>query len=163
MKKLVLALTLSALSSTPTLADIHLSPEVKIGAYNGFGLQAGLTDTLGFDAVFVSYSRTEYNKFNYGERLDTYRIGAQHMFGASKIHGLQIELGLADYDGKKNRSGNEETKASKGVSIGASYIFQVTPNIGLRAGGDLNTFRSSTTFIPHDLSPNLNIAMTFTF
>ncbi|OZS44226.1 hypothetical protein [Photobacterium sanguinicancri] len=163
MKKAFLALTLSALISAPAIADIHLSPEVKIGAYNGFGLQAGLTDTLGFDAVFVSYSRTEYKKFSYDEKIDTYRIGAQQMFGASKVHGLQIEIGLADYDGQKIRSGNEETKTSTGVSIGASYIFQATPNLGLRAGGDFNTFRSSNTFIPHDFSPNLNIGMTFTF
>lgn len=163
MKKAVLALTLSALLSTPALANIHLSPEVKIGPYNGFGLQAGLTDTLGFDAVFVSYSRTEYKQFSYDEKLDTYRIGAQYMFGASKIHGLQIEFGLADYDGVKSWSGNNETKTSKGASIGASYVFQVTPNIGLRAGGDFNAFRTADTFIPHGFSPNLNIGMTFTF
>lgn len=44
MKKSHLVLAIATLFSANTFANnIHLSPEVKIGPYGGFGIQAGVT------------------------------------------------------------------------------------------------------------------------
>ncbi|PQJ89866.1 hypothetical protein [Aliivibrio sifiae] len=164
MKKSHLVLAIATLFSANTFAnDFHLSPEIKIGPYGGFGIQAGVTDALGFDAAFISYGRTVYSSSMYDETIDSYRFGVQHMFGAAKIHGMQLEAGIANYDGKKTKSGNTTKESALGSSIGASYVFQATDNLGLRAGVDLNYFPMSDTYIPYDLSTNFNIGMTFTF
>lgn len=164
MKKSHLVLTIVTLFSANTFAnDFHLSPEIKIGPYGGFGIQAGVTDALGFDAAFISYGRTVYSSSMYDETIDSYRFGIQQMFGASKMHGMQLEVGLADYDGKKTKSGETTKESALGSSIGASYVFQATDHLGLRAGVDLNYFPMSDTYIPYELSTNFNIGMTFTF
>ena len=164
MKKSHLVLAIATLFSANTFAnDLHLSPEIKIGPYGGFGIQAGVTDALGFDAAFISYGRTVYSSSMYDETIDSYRFGIQQMFGASKMHGMQLEVGLADYDGKKTKSGETTKESALGSSIGASYVFQATDHLGLRAGVDLNYFPMSDTYIPYELSTNFNIGMTFTF
>ena len=164
MKKSHLVLAIATLFSANTFAnDFHLSPEIKIGPYGGFGIQAGVTDALGFDAAFISYGRTVYSSSMYDETIDSYRFGIQQMFGASKMHGMQLEIGLADYDGKKIKSGDTTKESALGSSIGASYVFQATDHLGLRAGVDLNYFPMSDTYIPYELSTNFNIGMTFTF
>ncbi|MUK75499.1 hypothetical protein GNP84_01110 [Aliivibrio fischeri] len=164
MKKSHLVLAIATLFSANTFANnIHLSPEVKIGPYGGFGIQAGVTDALGFDAAYLSYGRTVYSSSTYDETIDSYRFGVQHMFGASKIHGLQLEVGIADYDGKKTSKGETTKESTLGSSIGASYVFQATDQLGLRAGVDLNYFPMSDTYIPYDLATNFNLGMTFTF
>ena len=164
MKKPHLVLAIATLFSANTFAnDFHLSPEIKIGPYGGFGIQAGVTDALGFDAAFISYGRTVYSSSMYDETIDSYRFGIQQMFGASKMHGMQLEVGLADYDGKKTKNGETTKESALGSSIGASYVFQATDHLGLRAGVDLNYFPMSDTYIPYELSTNFNIGMTFTF
>nr|VVV04889.1 hypothetical protein AW0309160_02298 [Aliivibrio wodanis] len=164
MKKSHLVLAIATLFSANTFAnDFHLSPEIKIGPYGGFGIQAGVTDALGFDAAFISYGRTVYSSSMYDETIDSYRFGVQQMFGASKMHGMQLEIGLADYDGKKTKSGETTKEGALGSSIGASYVFQATDQLGLRAGVDLNYFPMSETYIPYDLSTNFNIGITFAF
>ena len=164
MKKSHLVLAIATLFSANTFAnDFHLSPEIKIGPYGGFGIQAGVTDALGFDAAFISYGRTVYSSSMYDETIDSYRFGIQQMFGASKMHGMQLEVGLADYDGKKTKNGEATKESALGSSIGASYVFQATDHLGLRAGVDLNYFPMSDTYIPYELSTNFNIGMTFTF
>ncbi|MUL02181.1 hypothetical protein GNP89_08175 [Aliivibrio fischeri] len=164
MKKSHLVLAIATLFSANTFANnIHLSPEVKIGAYGGFGIQVGVTDALGFDAAYLSYGRTVYSSSTYDETIDSYRFGVQHMFGASQIHGLQLEVGFADYDGKKTSKGETTKERALGSSIGASYVFQATDQLGLRAGVDLNYFPMSDTYIPYDLATNFNLGMTFTF
>ncbi|MCP3697348.1 MAG: hypothetical protein GY920_02095 [Aliivibrio sp.] len=164
MRKSHLVFAIATLFSANTFAnDFHLSPEIKIGPYGGFGIQAGVTDTLGFDAAYISYGRTVYSSSMYDETIDSYRFGIQQMFGASKMHGMQLEIGLADYDGKKTKSGETTKESALGSSIGASYVFQATDHLGLRAGVDLNYFPMSDTYIPYDLSTNFNIGMTFTF
>lgn len=76
---------------------------------------------------------------------------------------MQLEVGLADYDGKKTKSGETTKESALGSSIGASYVFQATDHLGLRAGVYLNYFPMSDTYIPYELSTNFNIGMTFTF
>lgn len=80
MKKSHLVLAIATLFSANTFANnIHLSPEVKIGPYGGFGIQAGVTDALGFDAAYLSYGRTVYSSSTYDETIDSYRFGVQHI------------------------------------------------------------------------------------
>lgn len=164
MKKTHRVLAIATLFSANTFANnIHISPEIKIGPYGGFGIQAGVTDALGFDAAYVSYSRTVYSSSMYDEAIDSYRFGVQQMFGSAKIHGVQFEVGVANYDGKKTKSGDTTKESTLGSSLGAAYVFQATEQVGLRAGIDLNYFPMSDTYIPYDLSTNFNIGMTFTF
>lgn len=44
-------LLLSVLSTSVSASAIHLSPELKIGSYHGFGVQAGIIDVASLGAV----------------------------------------------------------------------------------------------------------------
>ncbi|MFA0464873.1 hypothetical protein AB4458_27400, partial [Vibrio sp. 10N.261.45.F1] len=75
-KTLLLA---SALFSTSALSNgLHLSPELKIGSYHGFGMQAGITDVANLGAVYLSYSHLWYDSDRYDENVDAYRVGIQN-------------------------------------------------------------------------------------
>ncbi len=99
MKKLLLpilaTLPFAALASEAQAQNVHLSPDVKIGIFNGAGVQLGIADTLGMDAVYFSYARKYYDTDRYDETIDSYRLGLQHMFGDRENYGLQAEIGLA--------------------------------------------------------------------
>lgn len=98
-KTLLLA---SALFSTSAFSNgLHLSPELKIGSYHGFGMQAGITDVANLGAVYLSYSHLWYDGDRYDETVDAYRVGIQNMFGRNQNHGFQAEIGVASYDGTK--------------------------------------------------------------
>ena len=56
-KTLLLA---SALFSTSAFSNgLHLSPELKIGSYHGFGMQAGITDVAKSKDTIVCTDKTK--------------------------------------------------------------------------------------------------------
>ena len=161
LKTLLLA---SALFSTSAFSSgLHLSPELKIGAYHGFGVQAGITDVADLGAMYLSYSHIWYDSNRYDETVDTYRIGIQNMFGQNRTHGFQAEIGMASYDGTKTSSGDIEEKTANGLSLGGAYVYQATPMVGLRAGFDMNFFDHNKTYIPYDTTINVNLGAIFHF
>ena len=93
IKYLLLALTLFSTSVSAT--GLHLSPELKIGAYHGFGVQVGVTEIADLGAIYLSYSDIWYESDRYDETVNSYRIGIQNMFGSQQIHGFQAEIGFA--------------------------------------------------------------------
>ena len=160
-KTLLLA---SALFSTSALSNgLHLSPELKIGSYHGFGIQAGITDVANLGAVYLSYSHLWYDSDRYDETVDAYRAGIQNMFGRNQNHGFQAEIGVASYDGTKTRNGEVEEKTAHGLSLGGAYVYQATPVLGLRAGVDMNIFDHNKTFVPYDTTINLNLGSIIRF
>jgi hypothetical protein len=159
MKKALLISALLSFSTLSNASDIMLSPEIKLGAYRGAGLQVGATDTLGFDAVFFDYARTNYVSNNYDENIDSYRIGFQQMFSSTIVQGFQAGLGVAQYDGSKRG----ESRTASGVSIGAAYVYQATPNFGLKTGFDIHVFDHQKTYIPSDILSSWNLGFTLTF
>lgn len=165
MRLKILFVLLSGLMMTQLThaKKIHISPELKIGLYNGFGLQVGLIDIYDFDVLYLSYGQTRYEDSVWDERLDSYRVGMQHMFGAAKLHGFQAEFGIVHYDGTKDFLNGAEHRSAYGASFGGSYVFQATKHLGLRAGFDLNYFGFSDTHIPFNLSPNFNLGVNFSF
>lgn len=162
LKNIILAI--SVLSAPIAHANsFHLSPEFKIGAYHGFGMQAGMTDVASFDAVYLSYSHLWYESDNYDESADSYRVGIQQSYGAEELHGFQAEIGFATYDGEKTRSGVTEKKSATGLSIGGAYVYQATSVLALRAGADMNIFDHNKTYIPYDTTINFNLGAIITF
>ncbi|MCF4176376.1 hypothetical protein [Vibrio sp. McD22-P3] len=158
MKKLLLPL-IATLSFTTSAQTFHVSPDLKIGIYNGAGIQLGVADTLGMDAVFFSYGRKTYNTNRYDERLDSYRLGLQHMFGHKQDHGLQAEFGLADYYGRDSRDSESSSRSSLGLSIGASYVYMLNSSFGLKTGFDYDVFNSQDTYIPVGSNMTLNFGV----
>ncbi|MCW8347569.1 hypothetical protein MD535_16325 [Vibrio sp. ZSDZ65] len=159
MKK---ALLMASLLAAPFLTHAHtiqVSPELKIGAYRGAGLQVGLPNTLGFDAVFFDYGHTRYSSNAYDETLHSYRVGLQQMFGQAATHGFQVSIGGVQYDGSKR----EESRSATGVSIGANYVYQMTDNLAVRTGLDINVFDNQQTYIPADILSNWNLGFILRF
>ncbi|MEZ8625969.1 hypothetical protein [Vibrio splendidus] len=156
-------LLLSVLSTSVSASAIHLSPELKIGSYHGFGVQAGITDVASLGAVYLSYSHIWYDSDRYDETVDAYRVGIQNMFGRNHNHGFQAEIGVASYDGTKTRSGEVEEKTAHGLSLGGAYVYQATPMLGLRAGVDMNIFDHNKTFVPYDTTVNFNLGAIISF
>jgi len=168
MNKIFIPLLL--ISSTSVFANtIHISPEIKIGPYegsgiSGAGMQLGLTDTLGLNAVYFSYSHTSA-EFLYldKDRLKTYRIGAQKQLVNRPKMSLQLEAGLVEYEGKKERASGISTLESKGVSISANWVIAVTDNIAFRAGADFNYIDRDKTFFPYDLTATISTGVVLSF
>ena len=154
----------SALFSTSAFSTgLHLSPELKIGAYHGFGVQVGVTEIADLGTIYLSYSDIWYESDRYDETVNSYRIGIQNMFGSRQLQGFQAEIGLADYDGEKTHSGITERKTATGLSLGGAYVYQATPVLALRAGADLNLFDHNKTFVPYNTTINLNLGAILSF
>ena len=162
LKNIVLSLSLLSASMVHA-SSLHFSPELKIGAYHGFGMQAGITDVANFDAVYLSYSHLWYESDRYDESVDSYRVGIQQSYGSKSLHGFQAEIGFATYDGDKTRSGVTENKSATGLSIGGAYVYQATSVLALRAGADMNIFDHNETCIPYDTTINFNLGAIITF
>lgn len=159
MKKTLLVTSLLAVPFVTNAHSIQLSPELKIGAYRGAGIQVGLPNTLGFDAVFFDYGQTRYASNVYDETLHSYRVGLQQMFGQAAAHGFQVSIGGVQYEGSKK----EESRSATGVSIGANYVYQITDNLGVRTGLDINVFDNQQTYIPADILSNWNLGFILRF
>lgn len=170
MHKILIPLLL--ISSTSVLANtVHISPEMKIGPYvgsgiSGAGLQLGLTDTFGLDAVYLSYSHTSA-QFLYldNDRLKTYRIGAQKQLVNKPKMSLQLEAGWVEYEGKQSGFWSNDIRYSEatGASISAHWVVSVTDNIAFRAGTDLNYIDRDKTFLPYDLTAMISTGVIFSF
>ncbi|MGF1764597.1 DUF481 domain-containing protein [Aliivibrio kagoshimensis] len=170
MKKTAIALLL--FSSTPSIANtLHISPEMKFGPYvgagiSGGGLQLGVADTLGFDAIYLSYSHTsaEFLYFD-KDRLKTYRLGAQYQLVNTPRMSLQLEGGWVEYEGSKKEfmGSNIRHKSGTGASASAAWVVGVTENIGFRAGADFNYIDNSNTFLSNSLSVTFSTGVVFTF
>ncbi|WP_373949884.1 hypothetical protein [Vibrio pomeroyi] len=156
-------LLLTLLSTSVSASGLHLSPELKIGAYHGFGIQVGITEVADLGAIYLSYSDIWYESDRYDETVNSYRIGIQNMFGSKQIHGFQAEIGFADYDGEKTRSGVTERKTATGLSLGGAYVYQANSVLALRAGADLNIFDHNKTFVPYNTTINLNLGAIIRF
>lgn len=156
-------LLLTLLSTSVSASGLHLSPELKIGAYHGFGIQAGITEVADLGAIYLSYSDIWYESGRYDETVNSYRIGIQNMFGSQQIHGFQAEIGFADYDGEKTRSDITERKTATGLSLGGAYVYQANSVLALRAGADINIFDHNKTFVPYNTTINLNLGAIISF
>lgn len=154
---------LTLLSTSVSASGLHLSPEIKIGAYHGFGIQAGITEVADLGAIYLSYSDIWYESDRYDETVKSYRVGIQNMFGSKQTHGFQAEIGFADYDGEKTRSGVTERKTATGLSLGGAYVYQANSVLALRAGADLNIFDHNKTFVPYNTTINLNLGAIIRF
>ncbi len=154
---ILFASLLSVTISLPTLANsIHFSAEGKVGPTMGFDLvgyggQLGVTDTLGFEAIYFSYSQSEgtllptLNRTDH--ELNTYRIGVEKSFQSIQLP-LQFEIGLAEYEGERRywASGDHEQLSATGASIAISAVHNFTEKFALRVGADLNFFGSDNTY-----------------
>jgi len=144
---------------------------MKIGPYersgiSGAGMQLGLTDTLGMDAIYISYSHTSAEFLDiHKDRLKTYRIGAQRQLVNKPKMSLQLEAGVVEYAGQKGYywSQGVETAKATGASISASWVIAVTDNIAFRAGTDFNYINRDKTFLPYDLTATISTGVVFSF
>ena len=170
MNKIVIPLLL--ISSTSVFANaIHISPEMKIGPYagsgiSGAGMQLGLTDTFGLDAVYVSYSHTSAEFLGIDkDRLKTYRLGGQYQLVNKPKMSLQLEVGFVEYEGSREPifAGQKRHLESQGASISASWLIAVSDNIAFRAGTDFNYINRDKTFLPYDLTATISTGVVFSF
>ncbi|MEZ8823501.1 hypothetical protein AB6E04_04010 [Vibrio amylolyticus] len=145
MKKITCLLATYLCAFNAFSNTLHISPDMRIGPYfgsgiSGGGLQLGLADTLGLDALYLSYSHTSYEFLKTDkERLKTYRIGGQYQLVPKQKMSLQLEAGLFDYEGRRQMLWDEPRYAEgQGVSISASWVMFINHHLGFRAGGDFN-------------------------
>lgn len=145
MKQLALiALSLSSFMASAT--TLHVSPEFKIGPYagsgiSGAGLQLGVTDVFGLDALYVSYSHTEAEILLDEDKLTTYRLGGQYQLVDKPMKmALQLEAGMVQYEGHRDYIWSDQSKSAegKGASISGAWVVFVNDNVGFRVGADIN-------------------------
>lgn len=170
MKKHILALTLLAPFST-LASGLHISPEIKMGPYvdaglSGGGLQLGMTDVLGLDALYFSYSHTSAEVLWDKDRLKTYRVGGQYHFMDQPVKfGVQLEAGLVDYQGSRDDLWSDNTRYADatGASFSAAWVIFATENIGFRLGGDFNYIDKSKTLLGNNWSATLSTGVILHF
>lgn len=169
MHKILIPLLL--ISSTSVFANtVHISPEMKIGPYHGAGisgagLQLGLTDTFGLDAIYLSYSHTSADFYGIDkDKLTTYRLGGQYQLVNNPKMSLQLEIGFVEYEGNRTPIfGADQYLEGTGASVSASWVIAVTDNIAFRAGADFNYIDRDNTFLPYDLSTTISTGVIFSF
>jgi len=170
MNKILVPLLL--ISSTSVFANtIHVSPEMKIGPYqgsgiSGAGIQLGLTDRLGLDAVYLSYSHTSADFYGIdNDRLKTYRLGGQYQLVSKPKMSLQLEVGFVNYEGIQEPifTGPTRYREGQGASISASWVIAVNDNIAFRAGTDFNYIDQDNTFLSYDLTATISTGIVLTF
>ncbi|WP_370447460.1 hypothetical protein [Vibrio ouci] len=170
MKKHLLALALLT-PFTASASGLHLSPEIKMGPYlgagiSGAGLQLGVTDVLGLDALYVSYSHTSAEILLDKDRLKTYRVGGQYQFLDHPMKmALQLEGGVVEYEGKRDYVFSSTTRHEEGTgaSISASWVVFVNDNVGFRLGTDFNYIDRSNTLFESNWSATISSGVVFHF
>ncbi|KII79835.1 hypothetical protein [Vibrio renipiscarius] len=168
MKKALFTLTLMA-SFGSSASGLHLSPELKFGPYVGSGnlgagLQVGITDVLGLDALYVSYSHTSAKVLTDKDRLKTYRIGAQYHLTQAPMIGFQVEIGGVKYEGSRHYIFSpKEYRDGSGVSAAGAWVLQVNDSLGFRAGIDINFVDKKDTYLNSDFSTTFNTGVTLRF
>ncbi|OIQ25724.1 DUF481 domain-containing protein [uncultured Vibrio sp.] len=169
MKKLLISLALLC-SSSVAANTVHISPDMRIGPYagsgiSGGGIQIGLADTLGLDALYLSYSHTSAEFWQSDkDRLKTYRIGGQYQFVQSPKMALQLEAGIVDYEGSRQILWEDRRyKEGQGASISASWVMFINDHVGFRAGADFNFIDSDDTFLSNTFSATFSTGVVFQF
>ncbi|MFM2589068.1 hypothetical protein [Vibrio sp. TBV020] len=170
MKKHLLALALLT-PFTASASGLHLSPEIKMGPYlgsgiSGGGLQLGVTDVLGLDALYVSYSHTSAEILLDKDRLKTYRVGGQYQFLDHPMKmALQLEGGVVEYEGKRDYVFSNTTRYEEGTgaSISASWVLFINDNVGFRLGTDFNYIDKSDTLLESNWSATISSGIVLHF
>lgn len=166
MRKIILLLLVSA--SFHTFAHgIHLSPEARLGPYwgsgiSGGGIQLGVTDTFGLDALYLSYSHLSAEFLTDHDRLKTYRIGGQYNLPSTPMLGVQLEVGMVDYEGSRTIFDTQYRQA-KGVSTAFAWVLDINDNLGFRAGMDLNFISKNKAYLSSPVSTTFNTGIVLRF
>ncbi|UGA57444.1 hypothetical protein [Vibrio sp. VB16] len=166
----ILFLILLVSASNISANTLHISPEIKFGPYigagiSGGGLQLGLSDSLGFDAIYFSYSDIYAEFLSIDEdQIQTYRLGGQYQLVNVPKMSLQLEVGAAKYKGnRKYVGGSTRALEGQGGSFSASWVIAVTDNIGFRAGADFNYIDKDKTFLPNSLTATISTGVVFSY
>jgi len=168
MKKRVMVISLAASFGTYA-SGLHLSPEIKMGPYvgsglSGGGLQLGITDVWGLDAIYASYTHTSAEILTDKDRLKTYRIGAQYNLPQAPMLGFQLELGGVEYQGSRDYIFSpRQYREGSGVSVAGAWVLQVNDNLGLRAGMDINYIDKNKSYLSSDFSTTFSTGITLRF
>ncbi|MGF1696857.1 hypothetical protein L4C54_14395 [Vibrio lamellibrachiae] len=169
MKKLLITLML-LVSSSVLANNVHISPDMRIGPYTGSGIsgggiQVGLADIYGLDAIYVSYSHTSADFLTYKDRLKTYRVGGQYQLVTVPKMALQLEVGVVEYEGSKDNIWGTHTSYTEdsGASISASWVIFINDHIGFRAGADFNYLDKDKTDFNQNISAMLSTGVVFHF
>lgn len=168
-KILILACSLFSHFALPS--TLHISPEMKLGPYmgagiSGGGLQLGIADTMGLDAIYFSHSHTSAEFLNYDkDRLKTYRLGAQYPLPMLASMAIQFEAGIVEYEGSRRSilSSDRTYRDGYGTSIATAWVVSVNDNIGVRSGIDVNYVDKSNTFLSNSLSATFSAGVTLQF
>ncbi|EGU39004.1 hypothetical protein [Vibrio scophthalmi] len=168
MKKTLVAFSLLA-SFGSFASGLHISPELKLGPYVGSGnlgggLQVGITDVLGLDALYVSYSHTSAKILTDKDRLKTYRVGAQYNLPKAPMVGFQLEIGGVEYEGSRHYFFSpREYRDGTGISTAGAWVLQVNDHLGFRAGIDINFVDKKDTYLNSNFSTTFSTGITLRF
>lgn len=163
----ILALFFGVICQSTFASGLHFSPDFKIGPYwtsgiSGGGVQLGIQDTLNHDAVYISYSRTSAQFFTDEDRFKTVRLGGQQPILTTTNISVQYELGGVSYEGSRHLPGRPD-KSGYGVSAAMAWVFDLTPNLSLRSGMDLNYINKRHTYLGTHWSTTLNTGVVLRF
>ena len=171
MKKKLLLATLLLSSPFTYSSSFHLSPEVKFGPYigaglSGAGLQAGIANTFGLEAIYLSYSYTSADFLHIDQdNLKTYRLGVQHNLIQNRKMSIQVEAGMVEYTGnRKYFIGNQShERNASGTSLSSSWVTYFNDSLGFRVGATLNYIDRRKTFLPYSTSATVATGLVFNF
>ncbi|MDD1782675.1 hypothetical protein LRP49_16000 [Enterovibrio sp. ZSDZ35] len=159
MKKIICLSTLLFCSSN-AIANVHFSPDLKMGSLWGVGVQLGQTDVLGYEAIYGSFGITESHWFSDREAVKHYRVGVQYQQPTHETYSVQLEAGLAKYKGSRDYFGRDSKELTAyGPSIAAALVFDYNSPIQVRYGLEVGYFRHQDTFLPSGLSPQLSVGV----
>ncbi|WP_394209941.1 hypothetical protein [Enterovibrio calviensis] len=158
MKKILFAASL--LASTFAVADIHFSPDLKIGMQWGLGAQLGMSDTLGFEAIYGSFGIAESHWFSDRESIKHYRVGVQYEEQKYRAYSVQLEAGVAKYSGSRDYySRDREDLSAYGPSVAAALVFDYNLPIKVRYGLEMGYFKHQDTYLSGGISPQINVGV----
>ncbi|WP_157490725.1 hypothetical protein [Enterovibrio coralii] len=150
----IATLFISAIAS----ADVHFSPDLKVGMQWGAGAQLGVKDVMGFEAVYGSFGVSDSHWFSDRESVKHYRIGLQYEEKSQQAYSVQLEAGIAKYRGTRNYfSSGSETLQAYGPSVGAALVFDYNMPVKVRYGMELGYFRHQNTYLSSGLAPQFNV------
>ncbi len=162
--------SLVLLSAAPHADTLHLATEMKTGPYissglSGYGLQLGARDVLGIQAVYVYYTQIQARFMFFDEdEIQTYRLGG--LFGLPHVPkvALQLEAGLAKYDGyRKSFIGESRSTSQQGVSTFIAWVYNASRHLDFRIGMDINYLNRKNTFLGSSLAPTYSTGMVVHF
>lgn len=156
---------------TALASGLHISPDIKLGPYwqagvSGAGLQLGVNDIWGLDALYISYSHLSAEHYIDKDRLKTYRIGTQHLLvNRSNKMALQLEAGLVEYQGVRDYILTDKKRYAEGTggSVSAAWVMFVNDSVGFRAGMDVNYINQKNTLFGTHWSTTFNTGVVLHF